>query len=496
MPEQKASSKKRKLEPLVYAAICGAVIAVVTLMEKADMFRRAEHSTQDIRFRVRGSEKPSDKIAIVAIDPQTLDQLGLVGAPPRFYHVKLIENLYKAGAKAVLFDILFLTYTGEPEKGTLTVRPSLQDSLLSDALFRYPNTVIARKQEVGRERATDTSAGEPPLPMVLFHYPGQLAFVDMYHDPDSFVRRTKLISGDRPPEEGWNYSFALKAAMYALGADTAWVDAKTRTVRVADRMAPLDADSTMIINYCQDEKTYADSRGYISYEQVLDDESEYGIKALAESGVFKDKVVLVGATYPESKDTEMTPLYLGTRLYSKAELPMYGVHVHKNIASTIIDNRFIRPIGFFETFLLILAMAVAATLVNYRFKGFGGLFLSAALISSYAGMAVILFFERRLLIPVVAPAFATISLSYVSTVTYSFLSERKQKAMIRGAFSRYVPGKVVNELLKNPEMLRLGGEERVMSVIFSDVAGFTTISEKLTPTQLVELLNEYLTAMT
>jgi adenylate cyclase len=211
---------------------------------------------------------------------------------------------------------------------------------------------------------------------------------------------------------------------------------------------------------------------------------------------FKDKVVLVGVTFPDSKDTELTPFYLGSRLYSKAELPMYGVHVHKNIASTIINRRFIRPIGFFETFLLIVTMAISATLINYRFKGFGGLFLSLALISVYFVMAVIFFFEKRLLIPVVAPAFATISLQYVSAVTYNFLSERKQKALIRGAFSRYVPGKVVNELLKNPDMLRLGGEERVMSVIFSDVAGFTTISEKLTPTQLVELLNEYLTAMT
>ncbi len=77
-----------------------------------------------------------------------------------------------------------------------------------------------------------------------------------------------------------------------------------------------------------------------------------------------------------------------------------------------------------------------------------------------------------------------------------YLTERRQKAMIKNTFSRYVPGKVVSELLKNPDLLKLGGEERVMSVIFSDVAGFTTISEKLSPTGLVMLLNEYLTAMT
>jgi len=496
MAEGKKPPRKRKIELLAYAVICGAVILSVTLLERAEIFKKAELSTQDIRFRIRGPEEPCGDIAIVAIDPQTLDQLGLVGVPPRTFHVKLLENLYTAGAKAVMLDILFLTYTGEPGKGSLAVRPSAEDSLLSEALFRHPETIIARKQAVGMERATNISVGEPPLPMELFQYRGQLAFVDMYHDPDSFVRRTKLISNDCPPEEGWNYSFALRAAMYVLGADTAWVDGKTRTLRIAGLSAPLDADSAMVINYCQDEKTYAESGGYYSYEQVLDDESDSGLKALMEAGAFKDKVVLVGATYPESKDTEITPFYLGSRLYSKAEYPMYGVHVHKNIASTIIGGRFIKPAGFRDTFLLIVFMGAAATLVNYRFKGFGGIFLTIGLIAAYTLLAVMLFLEKRLLVPVVAPAFATVPLSYASAVTYNFLTERRQKLMIKGAFSHYVPGKVVNELLRNPDLLRLGGEERVMSVIFSDVAGFTSISERLTPTRLVALLNEYLTAMT
>ncbi|MFA6471935.1 MAG: adenylate/guanylate cyclase domain-containing protein, partial [Candidatus Latescibacterota bacterium] len=149
-----------------------------------------------------------------------------------------------------------------------------------------------------------------------------------------------------------------------------------------------------------------------------------------------------------------------------------------------------------QIFILIVFMTILSTVVNYRFRGFGSLFISFGIVIVYSGIALVLFTEKRLMIPVIAPAFATVFLSYISTVTYNFLSERRQKAVIRGAFAHYVPGKVVGELLKNPGMLKLGGEERVMTVIFSDVAGFTTISEGLTPTQLVELLNEYLTAMT
>lgn len=489
------AAKKRGIEPIAYAVICAAVILMVFALYLLDVFQGAEHVTQDLRFRMRGVQDHSDKIAIVAIDPQTLDQLGLISVPPRIYHVKLIENLYKAGAKAVLFDMLFLTYTGKQNPGDLTVTPSGQDSLLSETIFAYPNTIIGRKQVVPMDKATSTSAGEPPLPMTLFQYPRQLAFVDMYLDGDSFVRRTKLIADDLPPEKGWNYSFALRAAMFAIDADTAWVDRKAHCVRVGGRAVPLDENDTMIVNFCMDEKTYADRQGYISYEQVLDDESEFGLKSLIKTGRLKDKVVLVGATYPESKDWLPTPFYLGTKLWNKAEFPMYGVHVHKNIASTIISGRFIFPVHPRQVVLLIVVMAVIASIINYRFKGFGGLFLSLGLIALYSVLAVVLFTGRRLLIPVMAPAFATVTLNYISAVTYSFLSERRQKAMIRGAFAHYVPGKVVSELLRNPDMIKLGGEERVMTVIFSDVAGFTTISESLTPQQLVELLNEYLTAM-
>jgi CHASE2 domain-containing sensor protein len=99
------------------------VICTVTIMERADMIPEGGILDAGSRFRIRGPETPSSDIVNVAIDPQTLDQLGLVGVPPRFYHVKLIENLYKAGAKAVLLDILFLTYTGTGG-GTLAVHPS------------------------------------------------------------------------------------------------------------------------------------------------------------------------------------------------------------------------------------------------------------------------------------------------------------------------------------------------------------------------------------
>ena len=493
-----AGKKEKVTNAIAYAIICISVIVIVIISYRIGMFDKIEYPTYDLRFRIRGVEEHSKDVVIVAIDPQTLDLLGLIGMPPRNYHVKLIENLYAAGAKAVLFDVLFLVYTGKKADEfsmDLGKEMSAADSMLAETLLFYDKTVIARKQKKSMDRSTSASTGEPPLPIEPFQFPNQLAFVDMFQDGDGFVRRAQLISDDFGVDKGWQYSFALKAAMFAMGADTAWVDQKNHIAHVGDRVIPLDEDNNMYINYCMDEYTYASNQNYISYEQVLDD-SEYGIQGLIKAGRLKDKVVLIGATYPDSKDYEKTPFFIGTKLYSKQELPMFGVHVHHNIASTIINNRFLKAIRDWQVMALIAMMAIATVLITYRFRGFFGLLLAVLLILLYAGTAVALFISNRLIIPIVAPSVITVVVCYVAVGTYNYLTERRQKAMIKNTFSRYVPVKVVSELLKNPDMLKLGGEERVMSVIFTDVAGFTTISEKLSPTELVMLLNEYLTAMT
>ena len=495
MAEQTGSRKLRDI--LAYSGICAAVIAVVAALNAFHLFEGAEQALHDLRFRVRGVEAASGQIVIVGIDPQTLEMLGLTGMPSRDRHVPVIEHLYQAGAKAVMFDVEFFGYRGEIPPGGMVPGPSGSDSLFAMTLMMYPNTVIARKIAKPVSEATGQTAGESPLPPSLFQNPGQLAFVDMIQDSDSAVRRARLTSDDMGTGLGWQYSFALRAAMYALDADTAWVDDRGRYAHVGDYAIPLDDSNPpgMIVNYAADELSFAQSGGYVSYEQVLDP-GEYGIRMLAEAGRFAGKVVMIGATFPESHDTKQTPFYLGTSLFNASEYPMYGVHVHKNIADTIIDRRFIQPARAWQVFLLIVLMGGAATLINYRFRGYGGLFLCIGLAGTYTLAAFAAFIEARYMAPIAAPAFATVVFNYIGVVTYNFLAERRQKALIRGAFSQYVPPAVVNELLKNPEKLALGGEERVMSVIFTDVAGFTTISEKLSPTELVVLLNEYLTAMT
>ena len=111
MADKKTKSKKELFNKLKYIVICISVIFVVNILNTFQVFDKTEFSSQDLRFRIRGVEETSDDIVIVAIDPQTLDMLGIISTPDRLYQVQLIENLYKAGAKAVLFDILFLGWS-------------------------------------------------------------------------------------------------------------------------------------------------------------------------------------------------------------------------------------------------------------------------------------------------------------------------------------------------------------------------------------------------
>ncbi|MFC1490768.1 CHASE2 domain-containing protein [Candidatus Latescibacterota bacterium] len=494
-----AENKKKTdlLNKLYYAIICFSVVIVVNVLNFFQVFDKTEFASQDLRFRIRGVEEAPNDVVIVAIDPQSLEMLGLVGMPPtRDYHVPVIDNLFMAGVKAVMFDVEFFGYRGVIEPGDITPSPSFEDSLFAETLFMYPDTIIARKISTPVEDATTQSAGESPLPSPLFQNEKQIVYVDMFQDSDSAVRRARPVSYDMGDEQGWQYSYALRAAMYAMDVDTAWVDTGGHKVYVGDRVIPLDDSNppSMLINYSTDEDTFARNNNYISYEQVMDP-GEYGIQALIKAGRLKDKVVMIGATFPESHDSKITPFYLGTSLFNPSEFLMYGVHIHKNIADTIISGKFIKPVRKWQLLFLIAFMSTLATIINYRFKGFLGLFLSVILVIGYASAALYLFISNRFLLPVVAPAFTTVGINYISVVTYNYLMERKQKTMIKGMFSQYLPGSVVNELIDNPDLLALGGEERVMTVIFSDVAGFTTISESLSPTELVDLLNEYLTAM-
>ncbi|NIQ04126.1 MAG: CHASE2 domain-containing protein, partial [Nitrospinaceae bacterium] len=208
---------------------------------------------------------------------------------------------------------------------------------------------------------------------------------------------------------------------------------------------------------------------------------EVGAEALA------GKIVLVGGSAAGTHDFHTTP-------YGPL---VPGVEVHANLMENVLQGDYlVRPDWFrILDLLMILGSGLLLALVSRFFKAYASLLLLGAGIAGYLGVDYYLFTQKGLWVNSVYPVFTQLFV-YTGITVYRFAFEERQKRFIKTAFSQYLAPTVVDRLVDNPSLLKLGGERRVMTAFFSDVAGFSSISEKLSPEELVELLNDYLTEMT
>jgi adenylate cyclase len=202
----------------------------------------------------------------------------------------------------------------------------------------------------------------------------------------------------------------------------------------------------------------------------------------------KDRLVLIGPTAVGIGDAAVTPFQ---------QMNFFGVEVHANFITNILQGRFIHR-GIRENLIDILFLLLFSLPV--------GMLLSVAsprrataitlvLLGAFLVLACCLFAYQGMWIVILLPA-TTLGVNYLVIISYRFFFEERQKRKVRAAFTQYVPPGLIAQVLQHPELLRLGGEEKELTAMFSDIRGFTTLSEGLSPSSLVELLNEYLSEMT
>jgi adenylate cyclase len=233
--------------------------------------------------------------------------------------------------------------------------------------------------------------------------------------------------------------------------------------------------------------------------------------------LFRDKTVLLGTGFHE-QDRFRTPFFSYTHLASGEEGAtgatepygwMYGVEVHANALQNMIDGQYVRPMGEpGRILLMLLAAAVTGGVVFWKGTGWGGLATVLALAASglYAwwAWAGVVYLPGAELFSIgdpfkwvpVGATFLSGILAYVGSVAYVAIFEEREKRFIKGAFGKYVSPEVVNRISRDPAALKLGGQSRPLTLLFSDLAGFTTMSERMAPERLLTLLNEYLEDMT
>ena len=200
--------------------------------------------------------------------------------------------------------------------------------------------------------------------------------------------------------------------------------------------------------------------------------------------VTKDAIVLIGATADDLHDIFNTPFG-----------PMPGVEIHANIIETIKTQGFRRPLSL-PLFIITLAIFnLAAIYLINKVKKFLILIPSLFTIGIILNTTGALLFSYKILFPNLYLSIGLLLLCILSIV-YEFIFQSKEKRFIQNAFQYYLMPEVIDELIKNPEKISLGGEKKKITILFSDIAGFTNISEKLSPEELTGFMNEYLTAMT
>ena len=277
---------------------------------------------------------------------------------------------------------------------------------------------------------------------------------------------------------------ATAVARYLLRVERAVQDG--HTLRLGPTTVPITRDGDIVLDWhgALEQKTYpAYSIGAVlrSYTEM-----QKGERPLLDPALFKDKVVFVGTTAAGTYDLRVTPLSPFTP----------GVLIQMTALDNLLRSQAIAqapPWAFvLTTLVLCIGTAWAFVLVQRQALKF---LLIAGLALAYYGLVIHAFTDHDVWMELVFPEGA-LALAYAVSATVEYLTEGRQRRVLRAAFDKYMSAEVVDEIMRNPESIKLGGEKKELTVFFSDVAGFTTISEKLDPEDLVFLLNEYLSSMT
>ncbi|NWF38382.1 adenylate/guanylate cyclase domain-containing protein [Mariprofundus sp. NF] len=501
--------------------VAAAIFATVTPPMFVDYL---ESKTFDIRTLLRGERSVRPDIVIVAIDDKTLEQFAL-NIWTREYMAALIDKLTSMQPKVIGIDYLY--QLPEVSKGLESLRElnrsyqslasvdknflgELQameqinnvDAALITAVNKAGNVVLAFAPHVFEAMASIDNKANVQLPgYMLWHAfmlskPGpaykpvlaqtaltpfeglaevaaSIGHVYSLYDQDGAIRWEPLyvkMGADIYP------SFGLEIAR--MFKDLRPQDVKVITgdrIIMGDKIdLPTDISGRILINY-------PGKRGRFTTYSAIDI-----LAGTIPATELQGKIVLVGATALGTGDIHVTPF-----------TELAGVEKQATVVENILSQNYLvkEELTTLIDIVAIICFAFIMALVVPYFGAFAsGLFFGFLLIV-YLGLTQYAFVAHDIWVHVVVPAL-TLSILYTTLTTYRFFTEERLARQIRNTFSKYTTEKVVKELIDHPEMAKLGGARKNITVLFSDVRSFTTFSENHEPEEVVEALNEFLSAMT
>ncbi|MBS1127665.1 MAG: sensor adenylate/guanylate cyclase [Nitrospirae bacterium] len=468
-----------------------ALIVAVTLSLLHSMnvkfFEILESKTLDLQFALRGPVQPGPETVIATIDEKSIKNLGRFPWP-RSTWGRVVDRLTEEGAKVIVFDVFFT----EPEtvasddlfqraimRSGRVVLPVVFDfteggykeSGFTDQKidFLIPSAYMAMKNT---DAPFDAPKAKMALPTLLRFstYAKALAHINMNPDIDGTLRWEMLAV---EYQDDYYAPIGLQAArlyrdvpLEKMALDFAG------SVQLGETTIPTDEFGRMLINYRGPNRTFP----MYSISDLLDRNLP--------AGTFKDKIVLIGATAIGIYDLRVTP-------YSPN---MAGIEKHASVVDNILKGDFLRRAPDLDIPLIFIFTLLLGILIP-RLGARSGAAVFIALFAVFSGFVYYLFIAKGIWFSWIYPASA-LFFGYTSQTAYRFFTEERRARDIRKMFSSYVSKRIVDELIRDPNKAKLGGDRKEITVLFSDIRGFTNFSEKHEPEDVVSLLNEYLGAMT
>jgi len=512
-----------------------------SIESRMTLFTWLERVDYDLHLRSIAKGKISPHVAVVEIGERSLKDLGQFPFTRTIYR-QLIERLEKAGAKVVAFDAAFPEHDARIDM--LTQLRSLRHEIEQTEGFdsRAVKQIDSRIFEIDADEdfATALHATKLPVvlgftltdahedvavtdeiksllfgygmyrksfmdPSVLNSYSGRMPVLSIAEimrslnkassvghinpeiDSDSIIRSIPAVL----EYEGRIFgSLALRAIAAYYGEEPIIDGEGALTVRGVTRDPsgdtvpgqlhfPLYVDGTFRLRYYGSDRTFP----YIEFSDIVKDR----LSPAQLSEQVGGKIIFVGATAQGLKDLRATPL--------SAAYP--GVEAHATMASNVLEGTFLLKDQRFFLFgyLFVICFSLLVSWAVYRFHPLASFLVTVASVVGTQLLAQFACFNNGVIAPSILPSVSCLSVFFTG-VLYRYFTEEREKKVVRAAFSRYVSGAVVEEILKDQTKLRLGGQKKELTLMFVDLVEFTKLSEHMDASFVTQLLNEYFTRMT
>jgi adenylate cyclase len=498
-------------------------IFICLIYTQTNILDGIENASTDFKFFFRAPDQVFKKIkegTIFKKNPMARDDLIIIGVDEntlrtfndmkinnknqtwpfdRNMHAKVTRYISSGNPLAIFFDTMFLDHTKYDKELAEAIKksqcvfldypfePTEYDKKVSDIDERFKILNQVRiNSDPDDKYAEWVKEALPPVPILAKDARG-IGFANVSPDPDHINRKMPLIV----KFNGYYYpSIDLLLVMHYYGITLNDIEIKVGNFI---KLKNIPSEKMAKPNPEREIKIPVDERGFMDLNFVGGHGSYnyFPYYYFYQDGVFnnpslKNKILMIAAFSSTGIATDMHKSPYGD---------MFGIEHHANALNTILNQNFLVKLNVWQNILILLVIALILGFFLPRLSIVMSIVITISLFLIYLVGSQVLF-ETKDVIFIYTIAILQIGITFAFVIAYRVVTEQKEKKYIRQTFSKLVAKSVVDELLKDPEKLKLGGEKKLITVLFSDIRGFTSLTEKMQSETLVMHLNEYLEAMT